>query len=264
MIRRLNKLILVLLTLSVTGCIKETYDMNKLSDEMHISPTLAIAGVKGDVTFSDLVKSGDTLIFDQDNFVRVVFKQDSIINLQLADLYDLDNMVTFTKSYELGALSIGSIQGSLSVSLNQLTQYMPSVLKDQISALDDGSTHLFPPLPSITLNERTFSAFQNFDNAVFQSGYLDIILKNNLTTPLSAISINLLNSTDRSVIGSVNIPAVQPGQTQTSSIDLTNKKVTGTVISAIVLSGSTGTSNPVLISLNNSNISITARGGTSK
>jgi len=260
MIRRLNILILVLLAVLITGCIKETYDMNKLSDDMRISPTLAVAAVKGNVSFSDLVKSGDTIKFDQDKFVRMVFKEDSIINLQMADFYDLDNMVSFTKSYELGVLSIGSIQGSLTVSLNQITQFMPAALKSQILSLDDGSTHLFPPLPSLNLGERTLSSFQNFDNAVFQSGYLDIILKNNLTTPISGISINLLNSSDRSVVGNLVLPAVLPGQTQTSSIDLTNKKVSGTVIAAIVLSGSAGTSSPVIISLNNSNISFTARG----
>ncbi|MBI5010682.1 MAG: hypothetical protein HZB98_13780 [Bacteroidia bacterium] len=248
------------MVLSVTGCIKETYDMNKLSDELHLSPTFAIAGVKGEVSFGDLVKSGDTVIFDQDNFVRVVFKQDSVINFQLADLYDLDNMVSFSKSYELGVLSIGSIQGSVSLTLNQITQNMSATLRNQIRALDDGSTHPFPQFPSVNLGERSLSAFQNFDNAVFKSGYLDVTVTNNLTTPLSGVSINLLNSADRSAIGSVTIPAVQPGQTQTSSLDLTDKKLTNTVIAAIVLTGSSGTSTPVIISLNNSSISVTARG----
>ncbi|MBK7134563.1 MAG: hypothetical protein IPH69_17625 [Bacteroidales bacterium] len=104
------------------------------------------------------------------------------------------------------------------------------------------------------------SAFQNFDNAVFQSGYLDVTVTNNLTTPISGVGINLLNSADRSAIGSVIIPTVQPGQTQSSSLDLTDKKLTNTVIAAIVLSGSSGTSTPVTISLNNSSVSVTARG----
>ncbi|MBK7134564.1 MAG: hypothetical protein IPH69_17630 [Bacteroidales bacterium] len=137
---RLKIYILLLLSVSVTGCIKETYDMNKLSDELHLSPTFAIAGAKGEVSFSDLVKSGDTVIFDQDNFVRVVFKQDSVINLQLADLFDLEDMVSFTKSYKLGVLSIGSIQGAVSLTLNQITQSMSTALRNQIRALDDGTT----------------------------------------------------------------------------------------------------------------------------
>ncbi len=260
MIMKKNILFLGFLTAIVTGCIKETYDMNKISDEIHLSPTFAIAGVKGDVLFSDLVKSSDTIVFDQDNFVRVIFKQDSIINLQLSDFYDLDNMVTFNSSYELGVLSIGSFQGSLSVSLNQITQKLPTLLRNQITALDDGSTHLFPLLPSVNLGEYSFTALENFDNATFESGYLDITVKNNLTAPLSGLTLTLLNSSDRSFISTVNIPSVNAGQTHTTSVDLTDKKVTSTIIAGIVLSGSPGTSTPVIISLNNSNITMTAGG----
>ncbi|HUX97541.1 MAG TPA: hypothetical protein VMV47_17540 [Bacteroidales bacterium] len=260
MIMKKNILFLGILAAIVTGCIKETYDMNKLSDEIHISPTFVIAGVKGDVIFSDLVKSSDTIVFDQDNFVKVIFKQDSIINLQLSDFYDFDNMVTFNKSYELGVLSIGSFQGSLSVSLDQITQKLPTLLRNQITALDDGSAHLFPPLPSVDLGEHAFTAFENFDNATFESGYLDITVTNNLTTPLSGLTLNLLNSSDRSFISTVSIPAVNPGQTQTSSVDLTDKRVTSTVIADVVLTGSPGTSTPVIISLDYSNISMTVGG----
>lgn len=260
MIKNKNILFLGILTAIVTGCIKETYDMNRISDEIHLSPAFAIAGVKGDVLFSDLVKSSDTIVFGQDNFVKVIFKQDSLINLQLSDFYDFDNMVTFNKSYELGVLSIGSFQGSLSVSLNQITQKLPTLLRNQITALDDGSTHLFPALPSVNLGEYNFTAFENFDNATFESGYLDITVRNNLTTPLNGLTLTLLNSTDRSLISTINIPAVNPGQTQVSSVDLTDKRVTKAIIAAIVLAGSPGTSTPVIISLNNSNISMTAAG----
>jgi hypothetical protein len=261
MIKRISIAILSVSFILISGCIKETYDMNKLSGDIHISPSLAIPGIKGNVTFKDLVKPSDTVVFDQNNFVKLVFREDSVINFQLSDFYDLDNMISFSQSYQLGVLSIGSFQGSLSVTLNQITQnIVPTSLKNQIRALDDGSTHLFPPFPSVNLGEQTFTAFPNFDNAVFQSGYLDISVVNNLTTPLSGISMNLLNSTDRTAIGTVTIPPVQPGQTQTASVDLTNKKVTSNVIAAIVLSGSAGTSTPVIISLNNSNIQVTARG----
>ncbi len=260
MIRRLNIFIYGLLALTITGCIKETYDMTKLSDEAHFSPALAISGVKGSVSFSDLVKSSDTIVFDDDNFVRVVYKQDSVIDLRLKDFYDLGSMVSFSKSYELGVLSIGNIQGTMSLSLKEITQKMPEILRNQITVLDDGSAHLFPPFPSVNLGERTFSAFQNFDNAIFESGYLDVIVTNNLTTPLSGINVNLFNGSDRSAIGTISIPPIQPGQSQSSSVDLANKKITGTIMAAVVLTGSSGTSTPVIISLNNSNISVVARG----
>jgi hypothetical protein len=54
-----------ILALLITGCIKETYNMKMLSKEAHLSPILAISAVKGDISFSDVVKTNDTVVFDQ-------------------------------------------------------------------------------------------------------------------------------------------------------------------------------------------------------
>jgi hypothetical protein len=75
----------LIVVFSVTGCIKETYNMNMLSEKTHISPTLAISAVRGDVAFSDMVKSNDTIVFDNTNLVTFVYKRNSFINLSLAD-----------------------------------------------------------------------------------------------------------------------------------------------------------------------------------
>lgn len=260
MIRKFYLLVLTFSVFIIYGCVKDTYDMTKLSEEIHLSPTLAIPGPKGEVYFSDIAKQNDTVVFDSDKFVRLVFKKDSVINLQLADYYDLNDMVNFKQSYVLGVISIGSFQSNMSVTLNQIVQKMPPVQANQIRALDDGATHPFPSFPALTLDERSFTAFSDFDNAVFQSGYLDISFSNNLTTPISGATINLFNQADHSSIGTVTIPLVQPGQTSVSSVDLTDKRVTKTIVAAITLSGSNGTTNPVIISLNNSSISLIARG----
>ena len=252
--------ILIMTLILVAGCVKESYDMSKMSGDIYLSPTLVLPGAKGNVEFSDLVKSSDTVVFDQDNFVRIIYRQDSVINFGLSDLYDFDNMVSFHKAYELGVLSLGSFQGTLSVTLNQITQNLSTALRNQIAALDDGSTHLFPPFPSVNLGERTFSIFPNFESAVLESGYLDISVKNNLTAPVSGLNINLFNSVGHTSVGSLVIPQVLPGQTQTTSVDLSGKTLANSLIAAIVLAGSPGTSTPVIISLNNSGITLTASG----
>ena len=116
-LRKPRFIFLIATAILFTGCVKETYDMNKLSGEGSFSPTLALAAVKGNVSFSDLVKSGDTVVFDENKFVRLIFRKDSIINLKLKDFYDLDDMVSFSRSYQMGVLSLASFEGSLSVSL---------------------------------------------------------------------------------------------------------------------------------------------------
>lgn len=85
MIKRSLLFILMIMALLITGCIKETYNMRMLSKKAHISPTLAISAVKGDISFSDFVKPSDTVVFDQNKLVTFVFKKDSVIDLKLTD-----------------------------------------------------------------------------------------------------------------------------------------------------------------------------------
>jgi transcription antitermination factor NusG len=82
-----RSLLFILLTavLSIVGCIKDTYNLTMLSKKAHLSPTLAISAVKGDISFADVVKQNDTVRFDQNQLVTLVFKQDSIIDMKPSD-----------------------------------------------------------------------------------------------------------------------------------------------------------------------------------
>jgi hypothetical protein len=75
----------LILVLIITGCIKETYNMKVFLKQAHLSPTLAISGVKGDISLSDIVKANDTVVYDQNKFVTLVFRHDSVIDLKLSD-----------------------------------------------------------------------------------------------------------------------------------------------------------------------------------
>jgi hypothetical protein len=77
--------ILMIIVVLFPGCVKDTYNMKMLSKKAHLSPTFAISAVKGDISFSDMVKPNDTLIFDQNKLVTIVFKKDSIVDLLPTD-----------------------------------------------------------------------------------------------------------------------------------------------------------------------------------
>jgi hypothetical protein len=85
MIKKFFLFIGMIVVLSLTGCIKETYNMSMLSKKAHLSPTMAISAVNGDISLSDIVKTNDTVVFDQNKLVILVFKKDSIVDLKLAD-----------------------------------------------------------------------------------------------------------------------------------------------------------------------------------
>jgi hypothetical protein len=85
MIKRSFLFISVIMALSIIGCIKDTYNMKMLSKQTHLSPTLAISAVKGNISLSDILKSNDTVVYSQDKFVTLVFKKDSVVDLKLSD-----------------------------------------------------------------------------------------------------------------------------------------------------------------------------------
>ncbi|MGE5420961.1 MAG: hypothetical protein ACM3UT_12295 [Chloroflexota bacterium] len=257
MIKRLFAIWMFVVVLA-SGCVKETYDMEKLSHKAELSPTIVIPAFKGTALLSDAVKESDTVIYDSDKFVRLVFRKDSAINIGLQDYLNVNDLVTFSDTYTIGEIMISPFQGTMGFTLDEVSRNFSSALRNQFETLDDGSNHPFPSFPSVNAGSKTFSAFPNFQNAVFASGFLDISIKNNFNAPLSGVQINLSNS--YGAFASVTLPAVNAGQTQTTSINLAGKTLTNTLTASVTLSGSPGNATPVLIDLDQSNISFTASG----
>lgn len=261
MIRNLLRLIFMIMVFSATGCVKDTYDMNKLSKKAVFSPTVGISAINGGVSLSDMVKANDTVVFDQDKFVKLVFKKDSFPYFKLSQAYDLSNMVAFSQTYAMGELSINDFQSTYGYTLGQVSSKISPAPVPSFASLDNGVKHPWPGFPAVNMGEKAFTGITNIENAVFKSGYLDISITNNLPSSIGSINVNLLNTIGRTAIGgSVIIPATAAGQTSTASIDLTNQYVTNSIIAAIVLNGSAANATPVMISLNNSNIQITIKG----
>ena len=75
-IKRIFLFLSIVMALSVSGCVKDTYNMQTFSKQAHISPTLSFSAVKGDISLSDAVKSNDTIVYDQNKFVTLVFKKE--------------------------------------------------------------------------------------------------------------------------------------------------------------------------------------------
>jgi hypothetical protein len=98
MIKASSRLIFIIIVLLTTGCIKETYDMNMLSKKAHLSPTWAVSAIYGDISLSDIVESSDTVVFDPDNFVRLIFKKDSVIELKLTDFTSVKSIIGYNET----------------------------------------------------------------------------------------------------------------------------------------------------------------------
>jgi len=99
----------LIMTILIYGCIKDTYDMDKLSGNMHLTPGMVISAAKGDVSFSDIVKPGDTVVFDQNKLVKLIFREDSVIGLHPEDFYASKSLPGLNDSYNASATLVASI-----------------------------------------------------------------------------------------------------------------------------------------------------------
>lgn len=257
--KRPNFILLFSWILLLTGCVKETYNMDKLSGKAELSPSILIPTFKGTVVFADALKDVDSVVYDNDKFVRFIFKQDSVLDLGIKDFYNTDNMVSFTNTYTLGDVSIDPFQGAMSMSLDQITTNLSPALRATFVSLDDGSLHPFPLFPSVSMPAASFGAFNNLQRATFSSGFLDLSVTNNLPAPLNGITLSLSNSLGP-VAGPLAITGIQPGETKTISVDLTGKTLTNTLNATVTFSGSPGNATPVRIDLHNNSVSFLAKG----
>lgn len=83
MIKRTAWFLLVALALS-SGCVKETYNMDLLSKNAHLSPTLVLTA-NGDVTLADMVKPDDTITYDNNKLLTFIYRKNSVVYLKLPD-----------------------------------------------------------------------------------------------------------------------------------------------------------------------------------
>lgn len=253
MLKKYTYLTLLLLFPAFTGCIKETYDLDKLSDKINYSPSFSISAINGKITLGDLIKANDTVRYDSDNFVRIVYKKDSVYDLKLEDFYDLNDMITYSQAYTIGEIKMKDFRGSLPVTLNTISQSFSPALRATFVAFDNGLPHNFPSFPETVIPEQTFSVFQDFQNAVLASGSLEISVKNNLQAPLKEIKIRLYNAAGHLQIGNeMVISAINPGATSSATMNLTGRTITNSIVAAITFTGSPGTSTPVIVDLDQS------------
>ena len=266
--RKLTVIIVILVLLATAGCVKETYDIDKISKQVHLSPAFGIPVVRGTVTLSDFVEPSDTIIFDSDsvfvyaeaeNVIRFIFRKDSIISFTLDDYYDFDDMLSYSKSFVVGELYLGSFADTIGFSLDEISMKFPPAVRAVLVALD-GTTDDFPAFPGVSLDEKTYGPFDNFEYATFSDGIIEITITNNLTIPITDLNIQLYNAAGPTPVGDpFTFTLINPGETVTDSLDLENVILSNSIIAAVSLGDNPG-ADDVLIDLDNSGIEIAIAG----
>ena len=246
---------ILILFILINSCVKETYDMDKLSTQASVNIGVSVPVVKGSLTLGNVIESDDTVRFLEDNSISIVFEQDSLFTFDVSDILDIPAQDEQNKIFYVGPLAIDDFSGGGSISLDEISVGFPPVLRAALEALD-GGLGIFPAIPSLPGDSITIASFGNFAQVEFGSGTVTVTITNNLPVEISLV-VALKNASDDTQIGSNlifnNIP---PGDSASSQIDLTGEIVSSSLIAELVSISSSWSPGPVQVSLANDNITV--------
>ena len=232
----------------INSCVKETYDMDKLSTQGSVNIGVSVPVVKGSLTLGDAIESNDTVRFLGDNSISIVFEEDSLFTFDVSEILEIPAQDEQNKIFNVGPLEIDDFSGGGSISLDEISIGFPPALRAILVALDGGSG-IFPEIPSLPGDSITIDSFGNFAQVEFGSGTVTITITNNLPVEISLV-VALKNASDNSQIGSnLSFNNIPPGGTANSQIDLAGETVSSSLIAELVSISSPG-SNPDLVPVN--------------
>ncbi len=219
-------LAVILMLASFFSCMDEVSDINTT---LEIQPNMAIPIIYSTTTLVDLLPEDENMSFDDDGFIRIIYKEDSIAQVSSDTLLAIEDQVPTQESFSLEAIDIDDFQTDIHVSLSELTNNLePDLAEDIANAIDyaenNGSAY-FPPIPSQTGGVYTHQASDEFEfeYVLISQGELSVQIINNFAFEISSLRLELINTDNQNVLGQFIFNSIPSGTSQVQSINLADQ-----------------------------------------
>ena len=209
---RVSQLIITIFVFIIgfSSCQKDGIEINGWSPEL-VSPI-----INATITMSDLIPERGTTEYDENNLIHLAFRSDEIYVLPSELLLDitglnLDTMVTIEQ-----LVVIAQDDPTIAPFINSLLDFPFPPSQEVVGAL-------FGYLNADIIEPFSFQ-FDEFSDAAFNSGNLEIEITNNLPVIIENVEINI--SPGSGVYWDVDIVDLSPQETAVHIIDLSNLNIT--------------------------------------
>ena len=218
------------------ACNKESIKTSNWNPEM-VTP---IANVK--LTLGDLIPEEGTVVYDEDNFIRLAYREDNIFSFSADSIIDFSNQEGLNEYYDFNELDLDDFNDEFDYTLEQIITSDPT-----IQSLAENVAGIEIPFPqeqqvsggvfNVLSNEldglgQTTIELNQFSNISFVSGNLTIGIQNNLPVNIENIDVNLLTGIDD--IGLLQFSNLEVGETQYLSTDLSGKSIDNNIIADFI------------------------------
>lgn len=204
------------------SCINDSFDFDKLSDQIELQPTFVGPVATGSLTLRNAIKPGENVVFDPDNLVRLIFREDSVIFISASDLLEIPSQDPVSKIFNVDPISLDDFQQTRSILLDELIEFMTPALKSFFET-NDGNNAIFPSVGPSSLGSYNVDLISDFEYVYFTDGILEVTLTNRLPV-IVTVTAEIRNQSDNSLVGSVSFNNLASGATLVKTINLAGKR----------------------------------------
>jgi hypothetical protein len=222
-----RKVALLFALFSVVSCMDE--DISKISNTIEIQPNMAIPIIHSTTTLVDLLPDDENMSFDDDGFIRIIYKEDSIAQVFSDTLLVIDDQDPTQESFALDAIDIDDFQTDISVTLLELTDNLETDLaeeiNDAIAISEANGSAYFPPISSQSGGAYYHQASDEFEfeYVMISQGILSVEIINNFAFDITSLELELINTDNQVVVGQFSYNSITAGTSQVQSVNLADK-----------------------------------------
>ena len=207
----------------IYACERDSIKTNNWNPEL-ITP---LANVK--LTLGDLIPEEGSVVYDEDNFIRLAYRDDNVFSFSTDSIIDFSNQQGLSEHYDFNELDLDNFNEEIDYTLEQVLTSDPTI---QVLAEFAGIQIPFPDEQQISggvfnilSNEldglgQTDIELNQFSEISFITGNLSIGIQNNLPIDIENIEVNLSTGIDD--VGLLQFSDIQIGEIQYLSTNLSD------------------------------------------
>ncbi len=206
-----------------------TDDFNDLSNATLVQEgAFAFPIGKLDFTLADILENDTTLTIDNDNAIRLVYREDDLFRLEAADI--LDDLTgelneVFVENSKIGNVEIDDASQESDVLFSSiLDDFNDQALANYISQ-NNGSLAAIPAFEENILSEEDLPAFNDYTSLGIENGAMFLSITNNFFFDIEGFSIEIIDIGNNQTVGTFSFAYLAMGATETSQIDLSGKDI---------------------------------------
>ena len=245
--------------ISLSSCVKNDFDFEKLSTEIKLNPSFALPLAYGNLVLRDIIEPDDTLlVFEQDGeyeILKIIFSEDSLFSFKVGEVIEIPDQTQISINFKLGEITIDDFSENRSLSLQELINNLDPTTKSAIELADGlGGLVTFPAIPLQNGGEYNIDPLPNFGSVSFSDGILTVTLTNEL--PVAIDNITLRVKDNISFDKQLSFTNIAPDASSQGTINLKNETMSNELTSELVKISSSESPAPVLIDLDNDRLVI--------